>query len=401
VIEHDPSAKDWARLRRYASWVRGLRLSYDRHITSDTLSRISSNTPGGILFPKLERLYLVVHAARNALAFFPLFLSPQLRHVTLCTDFGLSDIPLNQSVAIVQILSSLPTSLEHLFVIAVERKGGPVGDAISSFICRCGPSLRSIGTRVPLLEAAIHHLMQLPNLHYWTTVQAPPRIIPTFIFPSLEQLRLADPAALPWIHLLTSHGKHDLRGNPTSTASHTNTMETLKSLECNTGDTIIDSAFLASAVMFRNLVTLYARTNCSDTEKCIFRLTDKDMENFATALPRLKNLELGQPCHSNSCGTTIASLLSISTRCLDLVSLETHFNTATIIGDIQRLVDGGTGRDKAKCELRTLVVGLLPLEVGEEDTETVAKGLKVIFPRLTDISYNNSRWFEVGSRLGD
>ena len=400
VIEHDPSARDWARLRRYASWVHGLRLDYDRNITSDTLSRISSNTPGGILFPKLKQLFLVAHAARNALPFFPLFLSPQLKHVTLCTNFGLSEIPWNQSVAIVQIISSLPTSLEHLFVIAVEGKGGPVGDAISSFICRCGPSLRSVGTRVPLLEAPIHHLMQLPNLHYWTTVQPPPRIVPTFIFPSLEQLRLADPAALPWIQLLTSHGKHDLRGSSTSTTSHTNTTETLKSLECPS-DTIVDSPFLASAAMFRNLVTLHVRTHCPATARCTFRLTDKDMENFATTLPRLKNLELGKPCHSNSCSTTIASLLSISTHCLELVSLETHFNTTTIVSDIQRLVDRGIGRDKAKCELRNLMVGFLPLVVSEEDTETVAMGLKVVFPRLMKMSCENERWCEVESKLGD
>ena len=400
VIEHDPSAEDWARLRRYASWVRGLRLSYDRDITSDILSRISSNAPGGILFPKLERLFFVTHTARTALPFFPLFLSPQLKHVTLCTDFGLPDIPSDQSVALVQIISSLPTSLEHLFVIAVEGKGGPVGDAISSFVRRCGPSLRSIGTRVPLLEAAIHHLMQLPNLRYWTAVQAPPRTIPTSIFPSLEQLRLPELAALPWIHLLASHGKRDFRASSTSTTPHTNAVETLKTLDCLC-DTTVDSPLLASVATFRNLVTLYVRTHCHDTQRCSFRLTDEDMENFAAALPRLKNLELGQPCGSNSCNTTVASLLSISTRCLDLVSLETHFNTATIVGDIQRLVDGGTGRNKTKCELRSLTVGFLPLEVSEEDAETVAMGLKIIFPRLIDISPKNDRWCKVESSLGD
>ena len=400
VIEHDPSVEDWARLRRYASWVRGLRLSSNRDITSDILSRISSNTPDGLLFPRLERLFLVTQATRTMLPFFRLFLSPQLKHVTLCTDFGLPEIPPNQSVALVQIISSLPTSLEHLFVIAVEKEGGPVGDAISSFVCRCGSSLRSIGTRVPLLEAPIHHLMQLPNLRYWTTVQAPPRIIPTTVFPSLEQLRLAEPAALPWIHLLTSHGKHDPRGGSTSTTSHTNARERLKSLDCPS-DTIVDSPLLACVATFQNLVTLHVYTQCPGTERCIFRLTDEDMGNFAATLPRLKNLELGQPCHSNSCDTTVASLISISTHCLDLVSLETHFNTVTIVGDIQRLVDGGTGRDKAKCELRSLMVGFLPLVVSEEDIETVAVGLKVIFPCLTNISYQESRWFEVESRLGD
>ena len=125
------------------------------------------------------------------------------------------------------------------------------------------------------------------------------------------------------------------------------------------------------------------------------------MEDFVATLPRLENLELGQPCHSDSRSATVASLLWISTRCLDLVALETHFNTVAIANDIQRLVNRGTGCDKARCELRSLTVGLLPLEVREEDIETVAMGLKVTFPCLMNISCHDGRWCEVNSRLGD
>ena len=38
---------------------------------------------------------------------------------------------------------------------------------------------------------------------------------------------------------------------------------------------------------------------------------------------------------------------------------------------MQRLLDGGCGRDKAKCKLWYLTAGLLPLEVRGEDVETI------------------------------
>jgi len=376
--------------------MRGLYLSSDQDTTSDTLSRILCNTPGGVLFPRLERLFWNTNATHNALAFFRLFLSPQLKRVTLRADPVSSDTPSDLLAAIARIISSLPTSLDHLFVISGQGKG-PISDSISSFICRCGSSLRYFGTRVPLSEASIHHLAQLPDLRYLNTAQGPPQTIPPFIFPSLEQLRLAEPAALPWIHLLASQGGR-ARGSSTSATLRANARETLNLLECP-DNTIVDSSLLASITMFQNLVTLIMHASCSGTGGCTFRLTDGNMESFAAALPRLKKLELGEPCHFNSCNTTVASLLSISNRCLDLVDLETHFNTVTIVSDMQRLVGGGTGRDKVRCELRRLAVGFLPLDVCEEDIETVAMGLKVIFPCLLSISCPNGSWCEVQSGL--
>ena len=115
---------------------------------------------------------------------------------------------------------------------------------------------------------------------------------------------------------------------------------------------------------------LYADTYCK-ANGCTFRLTDPNMENLAAAMPRLEHLDLGFPCHSNSCNTTVVSLLSISTNCLDLRFLEIHFNASTIAADMRRLLDGGPGHDKAKCQLRMLCVGYLPIEVGEEDDEPV------------------------------
>ena len=183
------------------------------------------------------------------------------------------------------------------------------------------------------------------------------------------------------------------------TTPRTNTRKTLKSLEC-LGATI-DSTFLSSVVVFQNLVTLNVHTTCSNTEGRIFTLTDDDVENLASSLPRLEDLRLGQPCQSTPCNATVASLMSISVHCLDLTVLETHFNTRTIVSDIQRLIDGGAGRDKAKCKLRRLMVGRLSLEVGEEDIDTVAMGFNVIFPCLTNFESRESGWRQLRSKLVD
>ena len=79
--------------------------------------------------------------------------------------------------------------------------------------------------------------------------------------------------------------------------------------------------------------------------------------------------------------------------------METHFNTRTIVGDMQRLFDGGAGHGKAKCKLWGLVVGDLPLEVGGEDVETVAMGFKVIFPCLTNFGCDDDSWRQLESKL--
>ena len=140
-------------------------------------------------------------------------------------------------------------------------------------------------------------------------------------------------------------------------------------------------------------------TYCSEEEGCGFHLMDDDMGNLVAALPLLKILQIGLPCHFNSCNATITSLLLISTHCLDLESLETHFNTLMIVEDMQRLLGTGSGHDKAKCELWNLTVGYIPLGVGEEGIELVVMGFKVIFPCLMDLMDYGGCWWELRCKL--
>jgi len=395
------SAADWARFQRYASWMRGLDIGPDGAPTTDTLLRISCNSSGGPLFPKLEWIYWDAYEADPVIPFFDIFLSPNLRRVTISTDPVLCNLPQGQVVALARIISDLPISLEDLFVKWDQGRESLLGDAISSFVCQRGPSLRGFGTRTPLSEAAIHHLTQLPNLSHWVAFQGLPRVVSTNIFPSLEKLRLDTDEALPWLHLLASHEKSILPKGPASTTSHTNTGGTLKFLDCPR-NTTIDSTLLSSIVRFRNLVTLRVRTAyCYGADSCTFRIADDDVRDLVTALPHLNDLRLGRPCCSDTCNTTFASLVSISLHCPDLTALEIHFNTRRIVRDVQRLFNGGAERDEAKCKLRSLSVGSIPLEVCKEDTQTIVLGLKTIFPYLTDLDGYDGSWPMVMLKMKD
>ena len=358
--------------------MRELHVHPTRNIPTGTFLRLSVNSPGGPLCPKLGSLHWDQEEALNPLPFFRLFLSSHLKRVVIDVP-DISEVLEVQTAALIQTISSLPTSIEVLTLSRGRGKDEILEDAISAFLCRCGSSLREFRSRVPLSEAAIHHIMQLPNFHSWIVVQEPPWTIPISVFPPLKILHLHDQAALPWLHLFASGEENTLRNGSTPMTSRANIRETLTNLGFPK-KTILDSTFLSSVSKFQNLVRVYVDNVCYEEDGCTFHLTDDDVEDLAASLPRLQTLELGIPCHSNFCNTTVASLLSISTHCLDLGLLAIHFNTSTIAADMQRLLDGGSWRDKAKCKLTTLMVGYLPVEVGEEDNETVMKGLRIIFP---------------------
>jgi len=87
---------------------------------------------------------------------------------------------------------------------------------------------------------------------------------------------------------------------------------------------------------------------------CAFHLGYDDIKNFTVTLPRLETLELGRPCCSGACNTTVASLMLLSTHCLQLTLLEIHFNTLMIARDMQLLLGRGLGYDTPRCKLRVV-----------------------------------------------
>ena len=184
--------------------MRGLYLGYDGNIPTSTLFRLSCNSPGGVLCAKLEWLRWDIQEKPNALPFFHLFLSPYLKSIALYTSSAFG-FPEDLLMGLVQILPALPTSLEDLTIMCSLKEEKSLNDAISAFACQCGSSLRSFRSCVPLSEAAIHRIMQLPNLRFWAITQGPPWTAPPSTLPPLEELRLLKQAALPWLCLFTSH----------------------------------------------------------------------------------------------------------------------------------------------------------------------------------------------------
>ena len=218
MIKCDPPVEGWARLRRYASWMGGLRLRPEEKLTSDVFFRLSRSSAGGVLFPKLEWLEWDISDVVIGSSYFHLLLPPQLKNITIHIFHCRPTIPVS---ALVQIISFFTSLLENLAFRCGHRREAPLEDAISSFICRHGSSLRRLDSDIPLSEAAIHHLMQLPNLRSWVAFHEPPRTLPPVTFPSLEKLCL-DQVALPWLYRLASH--HNTLAPVTS---HTNIKETL------------------------------------------------------------------------------------------------------------------------------------------------------------------------------
>lgn len=351
----------------------------DPRPTSHALSLFLSNSPGDVLFSNLERLTYEVRDIPGYLALFRLLISPSLNHVTLRLPGGPAE--LGPLTALAQTVSFLPSSLKKLFVMCGQKSSEELRNTMSSFVCRCGSSLKTFKTSVPLRDAAILRLMELPNLSSWGTSQGPPQAVSTFnIFPSLKKLRIDQPDAFPWLDVLASDEHLGvLQQYPGMT---TRPRDMLESIHC---PMMLDPKLLTTIGKFRNLVTFRMRSDCYlGKGQCAFHLTDADVHELAAALPRLKNLLLGHPCPSNTCKTTVASLMSISVHCLDLEALEIHFNTQTMVSDVQRLLNESIWKDKAKCNLRDFHVGHMPLEIERtEDEETVAWGFALIFPSLS------------------
>lgn len=121
------------------------------------------------------------------------------------------------------------------------------------------------------------------------------------------------------------------------------------------------------------------------------------MENFAAALPHLRSMHLGHPYCFNFCGSAVASLMSISVHRLDLAALETHISTLEIVRDSQQLLDGGTGREKAKCKVLVFSVGNFSTTLCKEDIKTLGIGFKAIFPCLRQIRYIGKKWMVISA----
>ena len=377
-------------------------------IVEDAFRKLRLNSPAGGWFPALQDLSWCI--TKSDIPYIDLFISPHLKKISIYMPWSqrYSEVPRDILAAIISTISTLPTStLQSLSVdVKCATHVAYFKDFLSPVALRCGPSLTEFASPVPLSDAAINHLIQLPHLRIWR-IEGPPPHYSTpslpLIFPPLTELTLGEGAACGWLSLFerSQDGASTMQG----VAPLSWVKDSLKSLDIEElSGHIINISFTSQIRLFQNLTHLWITAHCpdEDDDQYIFRLNDDDVTNLAVALPRLEFLSLGAPCPKNTCTTTIACLLQISVHCVGLKELEFHFNSTRIVDDLENISKDPQLQELRllpKCTLSCLYVDEIPLALDEPGLEIMANGIIVIFPSLTCCVGKRRGWVEVSNGI--
>ena len=317
---------------------------------------LSNNSQGnGPFFPNLNGLTFVIDYIPPNLDLSRLYCSPNLRNFTLLINPYAVKNPEDLKL-FDRMISRLPPSLEHLVVRCGRQDSELLRNRLSSFVLKCGSSLKRLNTSVPLSKEAILHLINLPNLADWETSQAPDKNLKSFP-PSLERFRIETPEALGWI-VAPPHKVSVGQNNSALARPHIAARDNLKSLEIGPGITV-DSKLLSCLLPLRNLTYLMVAGTCVK-KTCNFGWTDDNIHDLTFALRRLQFLYFQHLCSSNTCKSTVASLVSISVNCLDLGELQIHLNTKNIVSDMNRLIQEGTLDKRPECNVVIKRLSVIP-----------------------------------------
>jgi len=129
------------------------------------LTKLHLNAPDDGWFPVLHDLSLCI--TESNLPYVDLFFSPHLKKIYISPSLAWSSYRAPHDIlsTITSTISALPTSALQSLMISPMMSWAELEDAISSVALRCGPSLVEFIPPIPLSDAAIHHLIQLPHLH--------------------------------------------------------------------------------------------------------------------------------------------------------------------------------------------------------------------------------------------
>ena len=341
-----------------------------------------------------------------------LFSSPHLKRISICIIWSWTHTGPPPCVlsTMFSTISALPTS--SLERISVHAKHFTVPwaqfkDSLSSVVLRCGSLFAEYNSPVPLSNAALDHLIQLPHLRTWRIHGPPPTYPSSYLppgFPPLRQLTLGEGAARRWLELLRR-----LKDSAVTTQGMTPLSKTKESLKVlNVEDTLgisIDAPSVSTIQYFRNLVHLnLVGVHCYDEGKnrCIFKLNNGNLTELAMALTQLGFLFLGHPCPENTCLTTVACLVPISVHCNKLSTLGIHFNTTNIVDNFKNTLEDSRFqqlRSLQRCSLKCLNVCGMPLSLDESGSKTVAEGMINIFPSLTHCEGLGRGWGKLSREI--
>jgi len=362
---------------------------------------ISTTPPNGVVFSGLRDMDWTVQ--HHTIPFYRLFLSSHLtifKFVYTPTEDEISDETLPSITSLMMELET--SSLQRLELNLPPTTSPSLGFAISSVVLRCGPSLSALHVTTPLSDAAVRHIMTLPNLTSWDARNGPPTVSdlsPFGVFPQLETLNLHTDASLEWLSFFEATPRtfpwQDSHAPP-----HRGPCQKLDFLESRV-PTPVNAALISPIMQFHALVFLTLESACSDADGCTFSLTDDDVTEIAIALPRLRDAHFGEVCSANSCQTTVSSLIPFSVHCKDLVLLSIHFNTGNIREDLEvasmdpRLNDSPSFSERSVW----LLLSDAPYLISEEDVEPVLTGFLTIFPSLEEIGGHGSEWDKLNPAL--
>ena len=402
-----PSNKEWTRFSRYARRIRTFHLQNDAldgpgvSLAAFNILSMHPPTPDQYLLPNLRTIHWDIDLWELA-PFLRLFLNPGL--TTVYIEFADVYPHLYRSATV----SLIPTrNLAHLQLKYVEDDDLYLG-ALHDLLDEASETLRSVSLDGQLTVAIIEKLLQLPNL-YHLDVQLPWERIspPAVVFPSLKKLDVGYEEAWSLPHILKNIPNPTLQeldafftGSSLeylqmlgSSLADANVERTLTSLKCTSENIIpLTEAGIRPLLSFGRLTTLELVVNCSGGQ-CGVKLDDSIITDLAKTLPQLTFLGLGGiPCDASTSEVTVASLVALSTNCVDLVFLQLHFNTRDITAC-------GTHANfrarKFTCKLCTLSVGSQPLPSNHDDILLLASTILHIFPHVGIHPYTRGGWRQV------
>ena len=358
----------------------------------EIFNKLRLNSPPGGWFPALQDLSWCI--TESNLPYGDLFFSPHLKRISIRLIWSWTHTipPPCVLSTLLSTISALPTSSLERILVHVRYSTWPWAqfkDTFSSIVLRCGPLFTEYDSPVPLSNAALEHLIQLPHLRTWR-IHGPPPTYPTSYlplgFPPLRELTLGEGAVHGWLQLLRR-----LEESAVITQGMTPLSKTKESLKVlNVEDTpgiSIDAPSVSTIQYFRNLVHLNVGVYCYEEgeDRCIFKLNNDNVTELAMALTQLEFLFLGHPCPENTCLTTVACLVPISIHCNNLSTLGIHFNTTNIVDDFKNALEDSRFLkllSLPRCSLKCLDVCKMPLSLDESGYKTVAEGMINIFPSL-------------------
>lgn len=405
-----PLPSEWERVDRYAEWMRNLNIYEDStgpNLSPQAWRELRTIRPAHLL-PNLQSLEW--YSDTDAFEYIDLFWSPQLTSLKVRI---ISNIP-----NVDHILASLPVkTLEELRILDLSGNRAVQG-VISSLVLRTTTTLRSIEVSSDLSDTAIRHVTQLPNLN-----DASVRFVdlhlsaasPDGTFPSLRTLETRVDNEGRWKYLLGDTMELESLVLHSLTALHWQEAVNVFGFLINKGlhRTIHRFSFAASEPCdlipfmltplhnFGHLTRLSVTSPC-DPGQCKSQLTDGSLTQLAEALPQLVELFLGDvPCRSPARGITLAGLHPLSTHCVNLETLQIHFDALDtpmdVPEDVLSKLPDQLPPNSNYCHLFRLVVGGLPVSASAKSPAIVAYLLHQMFPRLSKIlrTVEDSPWKEV------